>query len=118
MTKIEAIAEQSAHNMQRLIVEAADEINEAISKSVEEAQLQDKEASFKLTFGITLKWDSNKMENDLSWSVKRKLSVDDDIPNPDQLKLPIESTIRDGEGNLLTLAEAAARVLNVKKGKV
>jgi hypothetical protein len=99
-------------------VEASKEIEEAIQKSVKEAELQDKEAAFKLAFGITLKWDAGKMECDLSWSVKHKLSVDEEIPNPDQLKLDIsEATVQVGDGPPIPISEAKRLVEAVKRSR-
>lgn len=92
MTKLESIAETASHNLNRLIVEASKEIEEAIQKAVVEAQNQEKDAVFRLGFSITLNLDTNKMDCDLSWNVKRKLSVEEEIPNPDQPKLPLEET--------------------------
>lgn len=89
MTKIEAIAESAADNLRRLIVEAQEEISTAMIKCAEEAQLQEKEAVFRLGFSVVLNLDTNKMKQDLSWTIKRTLGVEDDIPNPDQLKFSI-----------------------------
>ncbi len=84
MTKIQAIAETASDNLKRLLNEASDEIEAAMVNAASEAQLQEKQAIFKLGFSISLNLDANTMDNDLSWSVKHKLSVTDEIPDPNQ----------------------------------
>lgn len=119
MNKIESIAETSSGNLKRLMVDAAEQIEAAMIKAVEEAQLQDKDAVFKLGFTISLNLDTNKMDNDLSWSVRHKLSVSDDMPDPNQLKLSIEEepTVRLGDNTQVPLSVAKELVREIKKGR-
>ena len=114
MTKIELIAETAAHNLQRMMRDGADEIESALIKAAEEAQLQEAEAKFTIAFAIKLNLDKGQMDNDLSWSVKHKLSVSDEIPNPDQLKLPIggidSMTIKTGNESVTITSEDAKKI--------
>jgi hypothetical protein len=99
MTKIQAIAETASDNLKRLMKDAAGEIETAMINAAKEADLQEKQAIFKLGFSISLNLDANTMDNDLSWSVKHKLSITDEIPDPNQPKLPLE----DSEGVRMTI---------------
>lgn len=88
--KFQAIAEEAADNLKRLMIEINEKIEEAISKAVEEAQLQEAPAKFALGFKVTLSLDENKITHALSWSNKTTLTVETEIPDPEQGKLKLE----------------------------
>ncbi len=85
--KLNAIAVVAAADLQAFVKEAEDKITEAWNACVEEAQGQETKPKLKLSFGITLDLDADKMETALTFGVKYKLSADKQIPDPDQMKL-------------------------------
>jgi len=85
--KFQAIIEQATENFKQLSIENADKIEDGISKSVEQNQLQETPATFTLNFTLKIKLDENAMEHALSWSNKTRLTIESSIPDPDQLKL-------------------------------
>lgn len=88
--KIEMIAEESAENLKRLVIESSKEIEQLMINAAEEAMLQEKDAQVSIGFAITLNLDTNEMKHRLTWSEKHTREVSSEIPDPDQLKLPIE----------------------------
>ena len=84
---LSAIAEEAADSLRRLIVESSDEIQAAMIKAAQEAELQEAACKFNLAFRIGCDLDANKVTHTLSWSVKHTLEVETDMPKPDQPEL-------------------------------
>jgi hypothetical protein len=86
--RLASIFEIAATDLRKLAAEGEADILTDIASSADEAQAQDKE-SLKMTFGfqIVLDMGADKQTSTLSWSVKRKLSTDHAIANPDQGEL-------------------------------
>jgi hypothetical protein len=89
--RLAAIFEVAAADLRKLATEGAEDILTDIASAVLEAQAHEKE-TLKMTFGfqIVLDMSADKQTSTLSWSMKRKLSTDHAIANPDQAELPLE----------------------------
>jgi len=86
--KLQAIAEKSASDLIALIKDAEPKILEAWAAAEEEAT-DEASPKLKLGFSITLDLDKDKMETALTFAIRRKYSIDETIPNPDQFALPM-----------------------------
>jgi hypothetical protein len=86
-SKLNAIAAKAASDLQSLIKESEEKIMEAWNACADEAQENDTTPKFKLGLSITLDLDADKMESALSFSIRRKLTVESSIPDPNQPEL-------------------------------
>lgn len=88
--RLAAIFDTASLDLRKLAAEGQADILTDLAAVVEEAQTQDREA-LKMTFGfqIVLDLGADKQTSTLSWSVKRKLSTDHAIANPDQHELAL-----------------------------
>lgn len=90
-SKLEAIAEQAATNLRSLIIEGEFDILSAWDAALTEAQAQDEKPKFRLAFAIVLDLDKNQADYDLTWGVRRRLSITAPIPDPQQTTLPLDA---------------------------
>lgn len=83
--KLQAIFALAADDLKKLAAEGEADIVTDIAAAADENQAQGKE-SLKMTFAfqIVLDMGADKQTSTLSWSVKRKLSTDHTIANPEQ----------------------------------
>ena len=88
--KLEAIAEQASENLKTLIKEGEENILRAWAECEDEAQAEEKAAKFKLGFGITIDIGENNVDYDLTFAIRRKLTISSEIPDPNQLELPVD----------------------------
>ena len=88
--KLELIAKQAQTTLGALMREGASEILDAWKSCVEEAELQESHPKLRLGFTITANIDKNKVSYDLTFGVRRKLSAEGSIGDPNQQDLPIE----------------------------
>lgn len=88
MTKIEAIANQSAENLKGLFFDMTDDIEAAILAATTQAE-EDEKDSIKITLShsIVLDLGKNIQEDKLSVSVKHSKSAAGFIPDPNQPEL-------------------------------
>jgi hypothetical protein len=92
--KLEAISDKAAADLQAYIKEHEDKILEAWNNAEQEAQDNEATPKFKLGFGISLDLDKDTMETALTWGIKFKASRTTQIPDTNQVALPL-----DGEGD-------------------
>lgn len=90
-SKLAAIGEQAALDLQAFIKEGEKKILEAWAEAEQQAELEETHPKLKLGFAITLDLDKDHMETALSFGVKYKLSKDYEIPDQDQVKLPLDA---------------------------
>ena len=95
--KLNAIAEKASDDMLGLIAESEAKILEAWDAATDDAQENETAPKFKFGLCITLDLDADKMETALTFSIRRKLTVECSIPDPNQAKLPL------GEGETVTM---------------
>ena len=86
--KIEAIAKRSGNNVRTLICEMSDEIAAAIEAAAEQAQ-QDDKGTFTVTLAHSIKLDmgADTQEDSLAVSVRHKVAIKGDLPDPNQPEL-------------------------------
>lgn len=86
--KLQAIFSVASEDLKKLAAEGEADIVTDIAAAADENQAQGKE-SLKMTFAfqIVLDMGADKQTSTLSWSVKRKLSADHTIANPEQQEL-------------------------------
>lgn len=92
-TKLKAIAERAASDLAGLLNDGEDKILEAWREAEEQAG-DDEHPKLKLGYTVTLDLDKNHMESVLSFGIKYKLSCDSEIPDPNQVKLPLDDDDR------------------------
>jgi len=85
--KLEAITAKAVEDLRQLIGEAEEKLLEAWASAELEAQEQEQKPVFRIGFAIVLDLDKDKMETALTFGVRHKLSIDREIPDPDQLVL-------------------------------
>lgn len=88
--KLESIAAAARGDLSALIAEREKEILEAWNEAEAEAQANETKRVFRLGFTVSLDLDADKMESTLSFSIRRKATVERDIPDPTQGKLKLE----------------------------
>jgi len=88
--KLSAISTSACSDLSAFISEKESEILEAWNQAEQEAQDQETKPKFKLAFSVTLDLDADRMETALSWSVRHKVTLDRQIPDPSQSDLPLE----------------------------
>lgn len=81
--KIRAIVARSASKYVVLMANQEPEIVEAM-QDIEEGK------PFTLNHTLTLHLDKNRQTDRLAFSVKHSIEADGEIPNPDQLELPVD----------------------------
>jgi len=87
--KLEAIAEEAGKQLSALIAEAADDIARGIEVAVEEAQANETEAKFSISFAVQLNLDRNTVTHRLAFATRHKFESVGSMPDPDQMKLPM-----------------------------
>jgi len=85
--KLRAIATAFALDVPQLIHDAESEILKAWQQAEEEAQLNETNAKFALSFGVSLDLEKDKMETKLSFSIRHSRTIDRAIPDPNQPEL-------------------------------
>jgi len=88
--KLNAIAAKAADDLLDLVAESETKILEAWDAATDDAQENETAPKFKLGLCITLDLDADKMETALTFSIRRKLTVECSIPDPNQTKLPLD----------------------------
>lgn len=123
--KLRAIATAFSLDVPQLVHDAENEILEAWAQAEDEAQLNDTNAKFALSFAVSLDLEKDKMETKLSFSVRHSRSIDRAIPDPNQPELPVgdagDITIS-GEGISATMAadqfsKVAKNIVKASKGR-
>ena|ERR1051325_7319607 len=97
--KLQEISNQAAADLQAFIAESEAKLLEAWAQCEQEAQENETKPKFKFAFSVVLDLDANKMETALTFGVRHKLSRDQQIPDPDQPKLPLDSEPSDDISN-------------------
>ena len=87
---LETIAKESAEDFTGLVTENADEIQSAITQAITEATLQEKKASFKLSFTVTINPDKRKFESRLKWQRTTSSSLDHSLSDNRQEQILTE----------------------------
>ena len=85
--KLAAIIASATEDLPALVAESEARILEAWDQAAEEAVENETKPKFRLGYSITLDLDANKMETRLSFGVRHSVSVDRDIPDPNQPEL-------------------------------
>lgn len=91
--KLYAIAKEAAENLQDLVKNHEEKILEAWHACEAEAQDQESAPKFKLALSITLDLERDQMETALSFGIRYKASRDQQIPDPAQTDLPLDTTV-------------------------
>ena len=105
-----AIARLAADNLVKLIEENQDEILTDIQAASEEAQNQEADKIvFSLGHTIKINLTSKSLAESLSWSLRKKLEVNQALPDPDQPELP--GLAKAVKGFQDTLKDAGASVV-------
>lgn len=114
--KLEAIASLAASHLQSLVNDQEEQILQAWSAAEEEAQLAETKPKFRLALAITLDLDADRMETALSFSIRRKVSCEDTIPDPNQTTLPLEAeaNLKEQAARLVRLAKKAGATIEVE----
>ena len=87
--KLSAIAEKAATDLIAMVNEKHEEITAAWRACEEEAALSESGQKFRLGLSIALDITKNKMEVALSFGLRRKVSAESTIPDPEQIKLEL-----------------------------
>lgn len=90
--KLNMIAEEAASRLQILFSEASDDIQRGIEIAVLDAQENELEAKFTLSFQIQLNLDRNSVIHRLGFSTRHKYESMTEMPNLDQANLPLEAS--------------------------
>ena len=90
--KLTMIAEEAASRLQTLFSEASDDIQRGIEIAVLDAQENELEAKFTLSFQIQLNLDRNSVVHRLGFSTRHKYESVTEMPNFDQANLPLEAS--------------------------
>lgn len=105
-----AIARTAADNLVKLIEENQSEILLDIAAASEEAQNQEADKIvFSLAHAIKINLTSKSLNESLSWSLRKKLEVNQVLPDPDQPELP--GLAKAVKGFQDTLKDAGASVV-------
>jgi hypothetical protein len=90
---LQTIKDQCVTDLAARWEEGNDEILAAIHRSQQDAQDNEADAKFNLSFSIKLDFTKSKVTTALAWSVKRSLEESHELEDPNQIKLPIEGEI-------------------------
>lgn len=105
-----AIARTAADNLVKLIEENQDEILRDIDAASEEAQNQEADKIvFSLAHNIKINLTQKALTESLSWSLRKKLEVNQTLPDPEQPELP--GLAKAVKGFQDTLKDAGASVV-------
>lgn len=85
--KLEAISEEAAGQLRVLFTEASDDIERGIEVSVEDAQANETEAKFTLSFSIVLNLDRNTVTHRLGFSTRHKFESVGTMSDPNQTEM-------------------------------
>ena len=88
--KLASIAAAACTDLAALIRDGEKRILEAWAACEEEARDNEAKPKMKLGFSITLDLEADKMQTELSFGVRHKLTHDQSIPDPNQPDLPME----------------------------
>lgn len=88
--KLQAIAQQAANDLLALVKDGEDKILDAWRSAEEEALLNEAAPKFKFGIAVTLDLNEDKMQTDLTFGVRHKLTANCSMPDPAQLKLPVD----------------------------
>ena len=120
---LDSIADAAGKEVTELIIELRDEINEAITACVENAQDEAQRTTDAkhavLTLPVSIKWDldTRAVQVSLAVAIKRKATADIIIEDPAQTNLPLtlvheedytEAELRDRDGDAMPDAGAKA----------
>lgn len=86
--KLEAIAREAARRLVNSITEREGRILDAWDRVVEQAQEDDKNPVLTLSFALKLDLSRNALVTSLAYSVREKLEIAGEVPDPNQLELP------------------------------
>lgn len=95
--RLAELATLVAARIPSLIDEARDQINEAITVAVEDAQMDDKEAVISLPIAIKWNLDKSAIITALGVTVKRRFERVDKLEDPNQENLPLTAAEEDGQ---------------------
>jgi hypothetical protein len=85
--KLDAIAEEAAGQLRVLFAEASDDIERGIEVAVEDAQANETEAKFNLSFAIQLNLDRNTVTHRLGFSTRHKFESVGTMVDPNQTEM-------------------------------
>lgn len=85
--KLEAIRDEAAEKLRAMFTEAIPEIEAAIADVASEAQAQEQEAKFRVSFTMTYNLDRSRMSYRLGFGVRRNWDAENEAPDPNQPKL-------------------------------
>lgn len=120
---LDSIADAAGKEVTKLIIKLRDEINEAITACVENAQDEaDRTTDAKhavLTLPVSIKWDldTRAVQVSIAVAIKRKATADIVLEDPAQANLPLtlvheddytEAELRDRDGDAMPNAAAKA----------
>ena len=89
-TKLEAIFAAAVEAYRVKLNEAYSDIEKQIMETVEQAQDEDTPAKFRCAFSMTYDMDKNSLIYDLSFGVRKHWKDTEEVPDPNQPKLPLE----------------------------
>jgi len=90
--KLEAIAAVAAEDMKQFVAAKEQDILEAWTAAEEEAKLEENKPKLRLGFSITLDLEGGHQENALSFGIRRRVSRVMEIPDPNQIEMPLEAS--------------------------
>lgn len=85
--KLDAISEEAAGQLRVLFQEASDDIERGIEVAVEDAQANETEAKFSLSFQIVLNLDRNTVTHRLGFSTRHKFESVGTMADPNQTEM-------------------------------
>ena len=89
-TKLQAIFAAAVESLRINLADAEDDIAKQIMETVEQAQDNEISAKFKCSFAMTYKMDSNVLEFDLSYGMRKHWPSTQEVPDPNQPKLALD----------------------------
>lgn len=92
MTKLEQVGQDAGDKLKALWKEAIADIERGIVAATEEAQNQEKEAKFRVSFAVTINLDRNVVQHSLAFSTRHKLDAISTLPDVNQESLPFDTT--------------------------
>lgn len=114
--RISELAALIADSIPALIEEARDQINEAITATMEDAQERENGKAI-LSLAITARWDldGNAVVISMPVAVRRKFEVVAALEDPNQERLPFVETVEDRDGDPMP-TEASKAVRKIAEG--
>jgi hypothetical protein len=85
--KLQSIATEAAKKFAELWAEAEPDMESAIADVASEAQDQEREAKFRVSFSIEYNLDKSKVVHRLSFGVRRKWEDISEVPDPQQMDI-------------------------------